>query len=35
MLQHWIGASDFPSDPAETGLTSVKRKRRVFKNAYL
>src|SRR5208283_1023049 len=27
VLQRWIGAPDFPSERAETGLTSLKRKR--------
>jgi hypothetical protein len=32
--QRWIGAPDFPSESTGTGLTSLKRKRRVFENAY-
>ena len=34
ILQRWIGVPDFPSDWAGTGLTSLKRKRRAFSNAY-
>jgi len=34
VLQRWIGAADFPSESAGTGLTSLKRKRRAFENAY-
>jgi len=34
ILQRWIGAHDFPSEWAGTGLTSLKRKRRAFENAY-
>ena len=34
ILQRWIGAPDFPSEAAGTGLTSLKRKRRALKNAY-
>ncbi len=33
ILQRWIGAPDFPSEWAGTGLTSLKRKRRAFENA--
>ena len=33
-LQRWIGAPGFPSEWAGTGLTSLKRKRRAFENAY-
>jgi hypothetical protein len=32
-LQGWIGAPDFPSEWAGTGLASLKRKQRVFENA--
>ncbi len=33
-LRRWIGAPDFPSERVGTGLTSLKRKRRVgFENA--
>ena len=32
--QRRIGAPDFPSEWAGTGLTSLKRKRRAFENAY-
>src|SRR5271157_5923342 len=34
VLQRWIGAPDFPSESAGTGLTSLKRKRRAFENAH-
>jgi hypothetical protein len=34
VLQRWIGAPDFPSESAKTGLTSLKRKRRALENAY-
>ncbi len=34
ILQRRIGAPDFPSEWAGTGLTSLKRKRRAFENAY-
>ena len=34
VLQRWIGAPDFPSESAGTGLTSLKRKRWAFENAY-
>ncbi len=34
MLQRWIGAPDFPSEWAGTGLTSLKRKQRAFENTY-
>src|SRR5271157_439924 len=32
--KRWIGAPDFTSEWAGTGLTSLKRKRRAFENAY-
>ena len=34
VLQRWIGAPDFSSESAGSGLTSLKRKRRTFENAY-
>jgi hypothetical protein len=34
VLQRWIGAPDLPSEWAGSGLTSLKRKRRAFENAY-
>jgi hypothetical protein len=34
ILQRWIGAPDFPSESAGTGLTSLKRQRMAFENAY-
>jgi hypothetical protein len=34
LLQRWIGAPDFPSESAGTGLTSLKRKRMEFENTY-
>src|SRR5271166_4097903 len=32
--QRWVGAPDFSSEWAGTGLTSLKRKRRLFENTY-
>ena len=34
VLRRWIGATDFTSESAGTGLISLKRKRRAFENAY-
>jgi hypothetical protein len=34
LLQRWIGAPDFPSEWAGTGLTSLKRERWTLENAY-
>ena len=32
--QRWIGAPDLPSEWAGSGLTSLKRKRRLIENTY-